>query len=52
VVGSTNLDSRSFGLNDAVNVAMPDPAVARRLEQDFQNDLRQSRQFSDEPYQV
>jgi phosphatidylserine/phosphatidylglycerophosphate/cardiolipin synthase-like enzyme len=52
VVGSTNLDSRSFGLNDVVNVAMPDPAAARRLEQDFPNDLRQSRQSSDEPHQV
>ena len=43
VVGSSNLDSRSFGLNDEVNVAMPDAAVAARLEQDFQNDLTQSR---------
>jgi cardiolipin synthase len=50
VVGSTNLDSRSFGLNDEVNVAMPDPTVARRLEQDFQNDLRQSRQVSYEQW--
>jgi cardiolipin synthase len=45
VVGSSNLDSRSFGLNDEVNVAMPDPAVAARLEQDFQNDLSQSRRI-------
>jgi cardiolipin synthase A/B len=43
VVGSTNLDSRSFGLNDEVNVAMPDPRVASRLEEDFANDLRASR---------
>ena len=46
VVGSTNLDSRSFGLNDEVNVAMPDPAVTARLEQDFQRDLARSRQVS------
>ena len=45
VVGSTNLDSRSFGLNDEVNVAMPDPSLARRLEEDFDNDLRASRQI-------
>ena len=51
VVGSTNLDSRSFGLNDEVNVAMPDPAIAARLEQDFQNDLRSSRQVSLEQWQ-
>jgi cardiolipin synthase A/B len=46
VLGSTNLDSRSFGLNDEVNVAFPDRAVAERLEQDFQNDLRQSREIT------
>src|SRR5262249_23271763 len=46
VVGSTNLDSRSFGLNDEVNVAMPDPAVAQRLERDFEQDLKKSRLIS------
>jgi cardiolipin synthase len=42
VVGSTNMDSRSFGLNDEVNMAFLDSAVATRLEQDFQNDLGES----------
>jgi cardiolipin synthase A/B len=46
VAGSTNLDSRSFGLNDEVNIAMPDPSVARRLEQDFEDDLRVSRRVN------
>ncbi len=46
VVGSTNYDSRSFGLNDEVNVAMMDPAVAQGLEQDFKTDLGRSRQVS------
>ena len=46
VVGSTNLDSRSFGLNDEVNMAMPDPAVVARLEQDFDHDLTLSRRIS------
>jgi cardiolipin synthase len=46
VVGSTNLDSRSFGLNDEVNVAIPDPAVVARLEQDFSRDLGRSSQMS------
>ena len=50
VVGSTNLDSRSFGLNDEVNVAMPDPGVARRLERDFDEDLRSSREISYEEW--
>src|SRR5437868_8513622 len=33
VVGSSNLDSRSFGLNDEVNVALADTALASRMEQ-------------------
>jgi cardiolipin synthase A/B len=50
VAGSTNLDSRSFGLNDEVNVAMPDPAVVARLEQDFQHDLARARRISYEEW--
>src|SRR5438874_1988069 len=42
VVGSTNFDNRSFGLNDEVNLAGHDPALAARLEQDLQQDLAQS----------
>ena len=30
VVGSTNLDNRSFGINDEVNVAVLDPEIAGR----------------------
>ena len=50
VAGSTNLDSRSFGLNDEVNIAMADPAVARRLEEDFENDVRASRRVNYEEW--
>jgi cardiolipin synthase len=50
VAGSTNLDSRSFGLNDEVNVAMPDPSIVARLEQDFRRDLTQSRPMSYEEW--
>lgn len=39
VVGSTNFDNRSFGLNDEVNLAVQDSALAARLERDFQADL-------------
>jgi cardiolipin synthase len=39
VVGSTNIDNRSFEHNDEVNVAFRDPAVAGRLHQDFAADL-------------
>ncbi len=39
VVGSTNFDSRSFELNDEVNVAVLDRAVTLRLIEDFHRDL-------------
>jgi cardiolipin synthase len=42
VVGSTNLDNRSFGINDEVNLAAVDSAVASRLTQDFDQDLSHS----------
>lgn len=46
VVGSTNFDNRSFGINDEVNLAVRDSAVAMRLERDTANDLKHSRQIS------
>lgn len=38
-VGSTNLDNRSFALNDELNIAIYNRAVGRRLEQVFADDL-------------
>jgi cardiolipin synthase len=46
VVGSTNFDSRSFGLNDEANLAALDEGLAERLEQDFQNDMAHSRRVT------
>jgi cardiolipin synthase len=46
VVGSTNFDSRSFGINDEVNMAVLDPQLAARLTQDFWKDVQQSREIS------
>ena len=43
VVGSTNFDNRSFGLNDEVNVAILQSELAAKLEADFQADLAASR---------
>ncbi|HTM49367.1 MAG TPA: phospholipase D-like domain-containing protein [Bryobacteraceae bacterium] len=43
VVGSTNFDHRSFGINDEVNVATCDTVLAERLSQDFAQDLALSR---------
>ena len=39
VVGSTNFDTRSFSINDEINVAALDEPLAARLEEDFQTDL-------------
>ena len=46
VVGSTNFDNRSFGINDEVNLALRDPNVAMRFENDMASDLEQSRRIS------
>jgi cardiolipin synthase len=46
VVGSTNFDNRSFGINDEVNLAVSDIPFAERLEQDMNADLRESRTIS------
>jgi cardiolipin synthase len=43
VIGSTNLDNRSFEHNDEMNVAVRDETVAARLIRDFDTDLRRSR---------
>jgi cardiolipin synthase len=46
VIGSTNFDNRSFGINDEVNLVMRDAAVAMRFENDMALDLDQSRRIS------
>jgi len=43
VIGSVNLDSRSFGINDEVSVAARDSGLADRLEEDFIADLKAAR---------
>jgi cardiolipin synthase len=50
VVGSTNFDNRSFGLNDEVNLAMREPGFVARLESDFVDDLAQSRRVTYEAW--
>jgi cardiolipin synthase len=42
VVGSTNFDNRSFGLNDEVNLAVRGEQFVERLETDFDRDLANS----------
>ena len=45
VMGSTNLDNRSFGINDEINVAVLDPGVAATLTRDFENDASQGKRI-------
>ena len=42
VLGSTNFDSRSFGLNDEVNVAILDRDLGTRMQDEFRTDLAHS----------
>ncbi len=46
IVGSTNLDHRSFGINDEVNMAVRGAALLERLQQDFDGDVSESRELS------
>jgi cardiolipin synthase A/B len=46
VVGSTNFDNRSFGLNDEVNLAACDTSFTARLDEDFARDLADSREIT------
>jgi cardiolipin synthase len=46
VVGSTNFDNRSFGLNDEINLAAFERKLSERLQQDFAADVAASRQIT------
>jgi cardiolipin synthase len=46
VIGTTNIDNRSFEHNDEVNVAMQDPQVARRLLEDYRRDVLESEEVT------
>ena len=42
IVGTTNIDNRSFEHNDEVNVAFRDPSLTKRMRRDFDADLAAS----------
>jgi cardiolipin synthase A/B len=46
VLGTTNIDNRSFEHNDEVNVGLRDTAVAERLLEDYRRDLQQCQQIT------
>ena len=51
VLGTTNIDNRSFEHNDEVNVAMRDPQVAARLLEDYEQDIVDSDEISLDEWQ-
>ncbi len=51
IVGTTNFDNRSFGLNDEVNLAVFDEQLAARITEDFQHDLAAARAVSLQEWQ-
>jgi cardiolipin synthase len=46
VIGTTNFDPRSFGLNDEVNVLVQSEELAKRLTLDFERDLADSKEVT------
>jgi cardiolipin synthase len=50
VVGTTNFDNRSFGLNDEINLAARDEKLTARIAKDFAADLAESREVSYEEW--
>jgi cardiolipin synthase A/B len=51
VLGTTNLDNRSFEHNDEVNVAVRDERVAMRVSRDLEGDLARCREITLEGWQ-
>ncbi|MBI4526029.1 MAG: cardiolipin synthase [Deltaproteobacteria bacterium] len=49
-IGSTNLDNRSFALNEELNLTVYDAGVGQRLETIFEEDLKYSRKITYEEW--
>jgi cardiolipin synthase len=52
VIGTTNMDNRSFEHNDEVNIAMRDEPLAHRLLEDYRHDLTTSDNITLERWQA
>ena len=52
VVGSTNLDNRSFALNEEINLVVHDAGVAGQLEKAFHEDLKHSKRLTYEAWKA
>jgi cardiolipin synthase len=49
-IGSTNLDNRSFALNEELNVTVYNREIGRRMAQIFESDLQRSRRVTREAW--
>jgi cardiolipin synthase len=50
LVGTTNLDNRSFALNEEINLIVHDAAIGGQLEAAFQQDLKHSKRLTYEAW--
>lgn len=46
MMGSSNVDPRSSEINEEIDVVVYDEGFARMMEQSFENDLAQSREYT------
>jgi len=52
IIGTTNVDNRSFEHNDEVNLAALDPAIVQRLLEDFERDVAASEEITLEAWRA
>ena len=52
VIGTTNVDNRSFEHNDEVNLAVLDPEIVQRLLEDFERDIEASEEITLEAWRA
>ena len=50
MLGSSNLDARSSEINEELDVVVYDPEFGRRMEEAFEKDLSQSREYTLEEF--
>ena len=48
--GSSNLDARSSGINEELDLAVYDEQFGREMEKTFEDDLRQCREYTLEDF--
>jgi cardiolipin synthase len=52
IIGTTNVDNRSFEHNDELNVAFREASIAHRLRSDFESDLQASDEVTEDQWRA